>query len=203
MKIPLIPIVAVLAMTAMGGALAQEDTVTAQVTPKTCEVSKLRPETPTPWMARITYAVRNESRRVQVLNRYCTIGLEGSENGAPVPIRFEGRDGTRMINRGDIVVLKPGEMAELTVRLYVGILKGGKITLFRITEDGSSWTTGALTVPGEIRLEGTYDPALAALQSGFKSVDRDVEKFAREMAATDFEMVGNLKLPAVTVTLVK
>jgi|GEM_PF-5513816 len=203
MKTLLIPIVAVLAVAAMGGALAQEDTVTAQVTPKICEVSKLRPETPTPWTATIAYTVRNESRRVQVLNRYCTIGLEGAENGAPMPIRFEGRDATRMINRGDIVVLKPGEVAELTVRLYVGILKGGKITLFRITEDGSFWTTGALTVPGEIWLSGTYDPALAAVQSGFKSVDRDVEKFVREVAGTDFEMVGKLKLPAVTVSLVK
>lgn len=203
MKILLIPIVAVLAIAAMGSALAQEDAVTAQVEPKICEVSKLRPETPTPWMATITYTVRNESRRVQVLNRYCTIGLESSENGAPMPIRFEGRDATRIINRGDIVVLKPGEVAEFSVRLYVAILKGGKVILFRITEDGSFWTTGALTVPGEIRLTGTYDPALAAVQSGFKSVDRDVVKFVQEMAGTDFEMVGNLKLPAVMLTLVK
>lgn len=203
MKTPLIQIVAALALAAMRAALAQEDTVTAQVTPKTCEVSKLRPETPTPWMARITYTVKNESRRVQVLNRYCTIGLEGSENGAPVPLRFEGRDATRMINRGDIVVLKPGEGTEFTVRLYVAMLKGGKIILFRVTEDGSSWTTGALTVPGEIRLTGTYDPTLARVQSGFKSVDHDVETFARRAAGVDFEMVGNLKLPAITVSLVK
>jgi hypothetical protein len=203
MKTHLIPIVAILAVAAMGGALAQEDTVTVQVAPKICEVSKIQPQTPRPWTATITYTVRNESRRVQVLNRYCTIGLEGSENGAPVPLRFEGRDGTRMINRGDIVVLKPGEGTDFTIRIYVGMLKDGRIILFRETEDGSSWTTGALTVPGEIRLTGTYDPALGAVQSGFKSVDREVEKFAREMAGTDFEMVGNLKLPAVTLTLVK
>jgi hypothetical protein len=190
-----------LGFASVSGGLAQSDLITACVAPKTCELSKIEPGKP--WAAVITYTVENKSQRVQVLSRYCTIRLEGVQNGRAIELRGEGRDGTRFINSGDIVVLKPGEVGQLTARIYMAVAKGEKPLLFRVTEDGSSWGTELLTVPGVVELRGTYDPAFARKQSGFASVGKDMAALAEKAAGWDYELVANLKLAPVSITLEK
>jgi len=185
----------------VSGAHAQSDSVTAAVAPKTCEVSKVEPAKP--WSAVITYVVRNQSNHVQVLSRYCTIRLEGVQDGRIIELKGEGRDKTRFISSGDIEVLKPGEEGQLTARIYVGLLKVGKPLLFRVTEDGSSWGTELLTVPGVVELRGTYDPSIARAQSGFASVEKDMTALAERVAGQRGEVVRNLQLPSVSITLEK
>jgi len=197
MKLPLISVLLVMALAGLSRSMDVEDAVTANVLPKSHEVCGR------PWGAVIVYTVRNQSQWVQVLSRYCTIRLEVSQNGRPIELRDQGRDGTKTIKPDDIIVLKPGESERLTVHIYGATMLGGEVVLLRDMEDGSVWVTGALMVPGEIDVRGTYDPSFARAQSGFASVEKDMAELAERAAGQSAEVIRNLDLPPVSITLEK